>query len=68
MIPKYYANGEKFRENDTELMVVNDIDGLENNCDLCYFNCRPECQNYICTYEEREDGEDVHFIKTSFLN
>lgn len=69
MNPKYYAIGEKFLENGVELMVVKDIDGLENNCLRCHFNDRPEaCQNYICTFEEREDGEDVHFLETSKIS
>lgn len=65
MFQKYHAIGEKFRENDTELVVVKDIDGLENNCDLCYFNNRSDkCCEYMCTFEYRDDGEDVHFIET----
>lgn len=69
MKPKYYAIGEKFLDRDTELMVVKDIEELENNCLRCYFNNRPEeCRNRLCTFEDREDGEDVHFFETSKIS
>lgn len=66
---KYYAIGEKFHDNGVELMVVKDIDGLENNCQNCYYNNRHEtCKDQICTFEDRPDQEDVHFIETSKIS
>ena len=69
MESKYYAIGDKFRDNGVELMEVKDIDGLENNCLRCHYNEKPEeCKNQLCTFEDRPDKEDVHFLETSKIS
>ncbi len=53
--------GETIETAGVTLTVVEDRKHYENNCELCYFHEYLDCGPYLCSYEDREDEEDVHF-------
>lgn len=66
---KFYAIGERFTVGNNVLLVVEDIEGVENNCTHCFFDNTPKkCNDYPCNYEDREDGKDVHFLKVGLIS